>query len=449
MSSLLEELRRLRQRVEATGVHPARHQVVARAFRRAARQRGRLDLDEALAVEVVARPPWSCDGAASNSTASSGGGGRDSGSVGASSRRRPSHRRSGTAAGRVAFSTFSSRTITSISPVGRFGFSVSAGRSTTSPSAATTYSARTSPARSCVCGARSGLNTSWTTPVRSRRSTNKSAAVVASGVDPAHQRDRPRHVRPAQLTAEMAPYPVAETLAQSAPPVWLGRSARRIADGSSGVSACAWLRMSRSTAVPRASSSSPTINTKRRAELRGPAHVALQALATRLDLQTKPAPAERAREAKRARFGALAERREEEVEFATPPPRRAAREPAARRRARSRRRQPRVRRGSRPSRRSALRRRPRSVRRDPRPRPRTRSGSNSRARAPCADSASTATDSAVEQLADCPEVLGTCLAEMVDHDRRVAGLLGSPPCNRGCAAGSSRGDDCSRRRACR
>src|SRR5262249_58287992 len=51
---LLEELRRLRQRVEVPGVHPARHEIVARALRRAARQRRRLDLDEALAVEIVA-----------------------------------------------------------------------------------------------------------------------------------------------------------------------------------------------------------------------------------------------------------------------------------------------------------------------------------------------------------------------------------------------------------
>ena len=49
---LLEELRRLRQRVELAGVDAARHEVVARAFGRGLRQDRRLDLPEALAVEV-------------------------------------------------------------------------------------------------------------------------------------------------------------------------------------------------------------------------------------------------------------------------------------------------------------------------------------------------------------------------------------------------------------
>jgi hypothetical protein len=50
---LLEDLRRLRQRVELTGMHAARHQVVARAFRRGFRQHGRFDLEEILRVEVM------------------------------------------------------------------------------------------------------------------------------------------------------------------------------------------------------------------------------------------------------------------------------------------------------------------------------------------------------------------------------------------------------------
>ena len=51
---LLEDLRRLRQREELARVHAARHQVVARAFRRGLRQDRRLDLEEALLVEVAA-----------------------------------------------------------------------------------------------------------------------------------------------------------------------------------------------------------------------------------------------------------------------------------------------------------------------------------------------------------------------------------------------------------
>src|SRR5690606_4059382 len=45
---LLEHLRRLRQRVEFTRVHTARHQIVARAFRRTGRQDRRLKFGEAL-----------------------------------------------------------------------------------------------------------------------------------------------------------------------------------------------------------------------------------------------------------------------------------------------------------------------------------------------------------------------------------------------------------------
>ena len=51
---LLEQLRRLRQREELAGMHAARHQVVARAFRRGLRQDRRLDLEEAVLVEVAA-----------------------------------------------------------------------------------------------------------------------------------------------------------------------------------------------------------------------------------------------------------------------------------------------------------------------------------------------------------------------------------------------------------
>ena len=52
---LLEELRRLRQRVEAAGVDAARHEVVARALGRGLREHRRFDVDEAVVGEVVAR----------------------------------------------------------------------------------------------------------------------------------------------------------------------------------------------------------------------------------------------------------------------------------------------------------------------------------------------------------------------------------------------------------
>jgi len=50
---LLEELRRLRQREELPGVHPRGHEVVARAFGRRAGEHRRLDVDEALRIEIL------------------------------------------------------------------------------------------------------------------------------------------------------------------------------------------------------------------------------------------------------------------------------------------------------------------------------------------------------------------------------------------------------------
>ena len=46
---LLEDLRRLRQRVKRAGLYAAGHQVIARAFRRGARHERRLDFQEAQA----------------------------------------------------------------------------------------------------------------------------------------------------------------------------------------------------------------------------------------------------------------------------------------------------------------------------------------------------------------------------------------------------------------
>ena len=51
---LLEELRRLRQRVERPGLAPRRDQEVARALGRRAREHRRLDLEEALPVQELA-----------------------------------------------------------------------------------------------------------------------------------------------------------------------------------------------------------------------------------------------------------------------------------------------------------------------------------------------------------------------------------------------------------
>src|SRR5262249_62021903 len=52
---LLEDLRRLGERVELARVEPRRHEEVARAARRVLHHERRLDLEEAVLAEVVAR----------------------------------------------------------------------------------------------------------------------------------------------------------------------------------------------------------------------------------------------------------------------------------------------------------------------------------------------------------------------------------------------------------
>ena len=51
---LLQQLRRLRQRVEFAGIDAARHQVIARAFGRRFEKDRRLDVDEAVLIEMTA-----------------------------------------------------------------------------------------------------------------------------------------------------------------------------------------------------------------------------------------------------------------------------------------------------------------------------------------------------------------------------------------------------------
>ena len=51
---LLELLRRLRQRVEFSGMHAGRHEIVARAFRRGGGEDRRLELEEARLAHAVA-----------------------------------------------------------------------------------------------------------------------------------------------------------------------------------------------------------------------------------------------------------------------------------------------------------------------------------------------------------------------------------------------------------
>lgn len=66
---LLEELRRLRQSEEATVLNAGRHEIVASAFRRGARQHRRFDVDEAVLVEELTEGHGSADSACGGSSA--------------------------------------------------------------------------------------------------------------------------------------------------------------------------------------------------------------------------------------------------------------------------------------------------------------------------------------------------------------------------------------------
>ncbi len=95
---LLEDLRRLRQRVELPVMNAARHQAIARAFGRRARQHRRFDLEKAQLVERLANLEERRDAAARYFRAGAGGADRDSGSAAASLRSRSLRLRSETAA---------------------------------------------------------------------------------------------------------------------------------------------------------------------------------------------------------------------------------------------------------------------------------------------------------------------------------------------------------------
>ena len=125
---LLELLRRLRQRVELARVNAARHQIVARAFRRARRQDRRLILEESL----IDHPPADArddlrsqhDVARGSSRAAD----RGSGTAAAALPESPACRPPETAAVSAADSTSSRSATTSMRPVGSVGLMFSSVR---------------------------------------------------------------------------------------------------------------------------------------------------------------------------------------------------------------------------------------------------------------------------------------------------------------------------------
>ena len=167
---LLEQLRRLRQRVELARVHAARHQIVARAFRRRFGEHRRLDFEEPFAskyfrISIVAR----C---------------RSVMLYCMRGRRRSRYRYFSRVSSETVpssaignggvFASFSSRTsrsAISISPVLSFGFTDSGERRSTRPMTATTYSGRSR----CTASMSAGLSraTTCVIPCRSRMSRSE------------------------------------------------------------------------------------------------------------------------------------------------------------------------------------------------------------------------------------------------------------------------------------
>ena len=187
---LLEDLRRLRQRVELARMHAARHQEVARAFGRRLRQNRRLDLPEAVRVEIAAASPSPRGGAGRCCAAAAAGADRGSGSAAARPPTPASLRRSGTAASSPRSGCRISRASTSTSPVASFGLTVSSDRRCTdagdadrrTPSRsrlATAISASFSRTTTCDMPARSRMSMKVTPPRSRTRCTQPSSTTSA------------------------------------------------------------------------------------------------------------------------------------------------------------------------------------------------------------------------------------------------------------------------------
>ncbi len=130
---LLEQLRRLGQRVERAGLHAGGHEVVPRALGRRAGQVRRLDLEEVALVEDLAHRRDHPVAEREQRTASAPAAGRARGGAGAGSRRRSCPRRAGTAACRRRPAGSVVSTASSTSPVARFGLTFAGSRRATEP----------------------------------------------------------------------------------------------------------------------------------------------------------------------------------------------------------------------------------------------------------------------------------------------------------------------------
>ena len=137
---LLEDLRRLRQREELAGMRAARHEIVARAFRRRLGEHRRFDVDEAVARRARRASRASPDDAAAGASASRRGAGRDSDTSGAALR--SSLRRDGTAASRSGSGSRARAPAARPGPRPASALAVPAGRARTRPRMRTQNSPR-------------------------------------------------------------------------------------------------------------------------------------------------------------------------------------------------------------------------------------------------------------------------------------------------------------------
>ena len=163
---LLEDLRRLRQRVELARMHAARHEVVARAFRRRLGQDRRLDFPEALLVEILADGERDPVTQADIAPAAAAGADRDSDTAAARPRRPECLRRSETAAFSLRSAAGTRARALRPRRWRASGLTVSADRRSTSPRTPMTYSGRNRFA--CASSFSSSRTTICETPSRSR-----------------------------------------------------------------------------------------------------------------------------------------------------------------------------------------------------------------------------------------------------------------------------------------
>ncbi len=205
---LLEDLRRLRQRIELAGMHAAGHQKIARALGRGLGQDRGFDLEEALLAQALANGQR--DLVAQAEVVLHLGPAQIDVAVfephflvldcffRRRKRRQP----------RVVQHTRSSVASISISPVGILGLIASLSRKRTLPTAATTYSGRTCSPFAWPSGIRLVVKHHLRNSCAVAEVEEDQVAVVAAPVHPAHQHHLLARVGSAQRAAHVGPFEI-------------------------------------------------------------------------------------------------------------------------------------------------------------------------------------------------------------------------------------------------